>query len=391
MRSAKFIAERFVEAAMKAKFYPQRVSYRALKRRQQPCAFTLVELLVVIAIIGILVALLLPAIQAARESARRSQCSNNIKNLALAALIFHDTQKHFPVDKDLYDGQNAEPDDIDLNTGRWLAQPPDPLRAAGKLSGAGWIVEVLPQIEEQSLYDRFKPFLDKQWPSVKLGLNANDPNLRAALAVQPPVLVCPSDQFPGPRQDQYPFSDPAQVPGGPVTVAVTCYKGSAGDTAFANSDDVAPFNTPLGYWSGGPQYISVGQKMDCTYATDCFGIFWRYTYHRGGVKIKEITDGTSKTFMIGEASPVDGNSPAWSSDGDWATAGIEINFDWENYATCVPAGSCWWNMRGFRSSHPGGVQFAFADGSVRFVPDSIDHPVYRALSTRKKGEVNTSF
>src|SRR3954452_15858776 len=158
-------------------------------------AFTLVELLVVIAIIGILVALLLPAIQAARESARRAQCSNNIKNLSLAALVYHDAQKHFPVDEDPYDGP---PDDIDLTNGKWLREPPDPIRDAGKLSGAGWIVKVLPQFEEQSLYDRFKPYLDKKWLTAHLGLNANTPDLRAALAVQPPVLMCPSDQFPGP-------------------------------------------------------------------------------------------------------------------------------------------------------------------------------------------------
>src|SRR6187551_1088402 len=83
-------------------------------------AFTLVELLVVIAIIGILVALLLPAIQAAREAARRSQCTNNIKNIALAALNYHDTLKHFPVDRDLY---NDIPDLIDLRTGRWISEP----------------------------------------------------------------------------------------------------------------------------------------------------------------------------------------------------------------------------------------------------------------------------
>ena len=351
--------------------------------RTRSVAFTLVELLVVIAIIGILVALLLPAIQAARESARRAQCSNNIKNVSLAALVYHDARKHFPVDEDLYDDP---PDDIDLNNGRWLGQPPDPLRDADKLSGAGWIVEVLPQLEEQALYDRFQPYLDKKWPIVRLGLNANNPELRAALAVQPAVLLCPSDQFPGPRQDQYPFSAASQVPGAPVLVAVTCYKGNAGDTAFVNSDDVPPFNTPLGYWSGGPEYVWSGKKMDCHYGTNCFGIFWRYSYHRGGVKLKEITDGTSKTFLIGEVSPVDGNSAAWSSDDDWATAGIGINFDWERYAACIPSGACWWNMRGFRSDHPGGVQFAFADGSVRLIPDNINHPVYRALSTRKKGD-----
>ena len=350
--------------------------------------FTLVELLVVIAIIGILVALLLPAIQAAREAARRTQCSNNIKNLALAALNYHDVRKHFPVDEDLY---NDPPDDINLTTGQWISQPPDPIRESRKLSGAGWIVEVLPQLEEQALYDRFKPYLDKQWPFLRQGMNANTPDLRAALAVQPQVLLCPSDELPGPRSDQYPYTSTTEVPGAPVLVAVTSYKGNAGDTAFNNSDDVPPFNTPLGYWSGGPQYTASSQKMDCHYGIDCLGIFWRFTYHRGGVKMREITDGTSKTFLIGEASPVDNNSAAWSSEGDWAVTGIGINFDWQNYAACLPAGTCWWNMRGFRSYHPGGVQFAFADGSVRFIPDSIDHSLYRALSTRDKGEFTGEY
>jgi prepilin-type N-terminal cleavage/methylation domain-containing protein/prepilin-type processing-associated H-X9-DG protein len=351
--------------------------------RKRGAGFTLVELLVVIAIIGILVALLLPAIQAAREAARRSQCSNNLKNISLAALTYHDAVQHFPVDEDLY---SDPPDTINLNTGQWVGQPRDPIREAFKLSGAGWIVEVLPQLEEQALYDQFSPFLDKQWAFLRQGMNANDPTLRAALAVQPPVLICPSDEYPGPRDDQYPYSTSSEVPGAPVRVAVTSYKGNAGDTAFNQSDDVPPFNTPLGYWSGGPEFTASGMKMDCHYGTDCFGIFWRFTYHRGGVKMKEITDGTSHTFLVGEASPVDGNSAAWSSEGDWAVTGIGINFDWQNYAACVPAGACWWNMRGFRSSHPGGVQFTYADGSVRFIPDGIDHPIYRALSTRKKGD-----
>ena len=209
---------------MKAAIYVQKVCKRAPVRSFFRRGFTLVELLVVIAIIGILVALLLPAVQAARESARRAQCTNNIKNVALATLVYHDAQKHFPVDEDLYDGA---PDIIDLKNGRWLSEPPDPLREAGKLSGAGWIVEVLPQLEEQAIFDRFKPFLDKKWlaPDQK-GLNANDAGLRAALAVQPTVLLCPSDQFPGPRQDQYPYAHHAGLicltggPGGPVGAAL---------------------------------------------------------------------------------------------------------------------------------------------------------------------------
>src|SRR5215471_17464299 len=85
--------------------------------RRSRGAFTLVELLVVIAIIGILVALLLPAIQSAREAARRSQCANNTKNLALAALNYHEAMKHFPIDEDY---RNDPPDIIDLNTGKWM-------------------------------------------------------------------------------------------------------------------------------------------------------------------------------------------------------------------------------------------------------------------------------
>ena len=207
------------------------------------------------------------------------------------------------------------------------------------------------------------------------------------------MLLCPSEQFPGPRNDQSPFTDTSQVPGAPVMVAVTCYKGNAGDTAYTVSDDLPPFNAPVGYWSGGPEYTQASppKTMDCHAGIDCFGVLWRFTYHRGGVKMKEITDGTSHTFLIGEASPVDGNSLAWTSSGDWAVTGIGINFDWQNYAACVPAGSCWWNMRGFRSYHPDGVQFAFADGSVRFIPDDIDHPVYRALSTRRKGDSTSGY
>jgi prepilin-type N-terminal cleavage/methylation domain-containing protein/prepilin-type processing-associated H-X9-DG protein len=355
-------------------------------RRTCQLAFTLVELLVVIAIIGILVALLLPAIQSAREAARRSQCSNNIKNIALAALTYHDAHKHFPVDEVIYDDA---PDEIDLTNGRWIGSGmPDPFMDKGLLSGAGWIVLILPQLEEQALFDQFKPYLDKKWHSVKLGMNNDNPVLRNALATQPSVLMCPSEELTGPRSDQFPYTSGTHVDNPAWTVAVTCYKGNAGDTAYDKSDDLPPFNIPLGYWSGGPQYTFQGQKMDCHYARDCFGIFWRGSYARGGVKMKEIIDGTSHTFLVGEASPVDGLSAAWVSECDWATAGIQLNWNWRSFPSCVSNGvpSCYWVMKGFRSSHPGGVQFAFADGSVRFIQDNVDHPIYRALSTRKKGD-----
>jgi prepilin-type processing-associated H-X9-DG protein len=356
--------------------------------------------LVVIAIIGILVALLLPAIQAAREAARRAQCTNNLKNVALAALTFHDAKKHFPVDEDYFTAFAAR---TDLQTGviqyNYYQGANDPIRAARKLSGAGWIVEVLPQLEEQALYDQFKPYLDKPWLTQQ-GLNANVVELRAAIQIQPEVLLCPSNiDYRGAGQGQFPFVG-SHVPGAPpegALVAVTCYKGNAGDGPF--QEVVAPHNNPPNFWTHNPmsQGVSGGQDKVICYiaANDCFGIFWRYTYHRHGVKLREVTDGTSQTFLIGEASPEDGNSPAWSSDGDWAVTAVQLNWDWRSAGNCLDGSGnvnfnqsqCWSQMRGFRSYHPGGVNFAYADGSVSFISDSINHLTFRALSTKAWDEV----
>jgi prepilin-type processing-associated H-X9-DG protein len=252
-------------------------------------------------------------------------------------------------------------------------------------------VETLPQLEQQALYDQFSPYLDKSWQGPKTGLNANDANLRAALQSQPNVLLCPSNGIAtGPRNDQFPFNDPSQITGAPVTVAITCYKGNSGDGDFEFPPGSTPTQPP-GFWTYNP-------LVRCYIAPNCFGIFWRYTYFKGGVKLREITDGTSHTLMLGEASPEDGNSPAWSSDGDWAVAGIQINFPWMTDAGCLDPSSgvnpgkstCWPLMRGFRGYHPGGVIFALADGSVRFIADSIEHKtVFRALATKSSGEVIT--
>ncbi len=362
--------------------------------------FTLVELLVVIAIIGILVALLLPAIQAAREAARRSSCSNNVKNISLAVLNFHDQKKHFPESEN---NQASSPiKNINLETGQEQTFGADDSQFTAKLDGGGWIVRILPNLEEQALYDKFKSpptggingaWVLKSIPG-RAGMNFNTPEFRAALEIQPDVLKCPSNEFAGPRDDQFPFANTGQIDSPPWRVATTCYKGNAGDTAFVSSDDVLPFRDPPGFWSG------IGNaKVDCHNGIDCFGIFWRYTYHRGGVKIREITDGMSKTLLIGETSPVDGNSPAWSADGDWAMTGVQLNFDWETSGACLDGsgtpsaglGTCYPIMRSFRSYHPGGVTFGLADGSVTFLSDNIEHLTYRALSTRNRGEVAGSY
>lgn len=349
--------------------------------------FTLVELLVVIAIIGVLVALLLPAIQAAREAARRASCVNNLKNVALAAVNYHDQKGAFPIDEDYYDSESIQDVNLDSLTYTWRNLRPDELPKGGR-DGGGWIVRVLPFLEQQSLYDRFNipgRGLNGDW-NVKTALGMNftlDATFRAAVETQPAVLVCPSDENGGLQSNQWPYSDGSAVPfARDLRVATTCYKGNAGDGHYEFQAAFAP--QPAGLYTYNPLF-------QCYSGNDCLGIFWRTTYIRGGVKIHEITDGASNTFLIGEASPIDGNSAAWSSDGDWGITAIELNWDIEASGACTNPGAveCWTRTRGFRSFHPGGAQFAMADASARFVQDDINPLVYRALSTRNRGEVQT--
>lgn len=143
------------------------------RQRATSAGFTLVELLVVIAIIGVLVSLLLPAVQAAREAARRISCQNNVKNLALAVLVYEDQQ-------------NALPDATD---GRRLGTPARPAELVNIYSGnqLSWIVRILPQIEQQALYDQF------DFNSDVFNQNVNTRPEEA----QPSILLCPSDDAEG--------------------------------------------------------------------------------------------------------------------------------------------------------------------------------------------------
>ena len=349
--------------------------------------FTLVELLVVIAIIGVLVALLLPAVQAAREAARRTSCVNNLKNVALATINYHDQRGAFPTNED-HEGGGEQVVNLDALTYTWRNRDTSRVPKGG-LDGGGWIVRVLPYLEQQPLYDRFDipdHGLNGDWNvRARHGMNyTEDPTFRAAVETQPAVLVCPSDEFGGLRQGQWPYSNgtgPGAVPfAAELTVATTCYKGNTGDGHFEFLDSFAP--QPPGLYTYNPLF-------QCYSGNDCVGIFWRTSYIRGGVKMSDVTDGTSNTFLIGETSPIDGNSAAWSADGDWAITAIELNWDPQASGACTNPGAreCWTRNRGFRSFHPGGAHFAMVDGSVTFVQDDINPLTYRALSTRSRGEV----
>lgn len=337
--------------------------------------FTLVELLVVIAIIGILVALLLPAIQAAREAARRSACVNNLKNLGLAVINHHDVMKHYPVNMGASISTNESPKE----------QP-----------GVGWIINTLPQLEEQPLFDQFRsggafegnlttgrcvsPLPNNGLASMKNGISV--PQL---MKTQLSVLQCPSDD--SVRQlssNQYQWGPRCEV-------ALTSYKGVIDDT-WANESGGGTFSNliPAEYRSGNykdPPPAGVGgTQYDCHRDIRCRGFFFRQSYQRP-VKIAKVTDGTSKTLMIGEDLPeYNYHSTAFYSNGSWCSCNAPLNYGLGQPPDRI-AVDAWYDAQGFRSKHPGGVQFCLADGSVRFISESIDNLFYRTSCTRDGSEL----
>ncbi|TWT86658.1 hypothetical protein Mal64_34870 [Pseudobythopirellula maris] len=360
-------------------------AHRSARRR---FGFTLVELLVVIAIIGMLVALLLPAVQSAREAARRMSCQNNLKNLALACLNYESANKHLPIsipqwkddERDLYH-RPVGPDGGSLDIGK----------GGPGYSGKGWITELLPYIEEQPLYDAMSPgFTGNFYPQSNLfGKGMYNKDIRDDIQKQLPLITCPSDGIsPRPSLVQFYFRG--------LPVATTNYKGCIGDSIIDTTESYDPgtlaTNSDFGAVSDPPQPTDIG-SADCHNTVDCNGLIWRASYFRP-VKLAKITDGQSKTFLIGEAVPAqDDHSAAFFSDGDWATCGIPLNvldFDVpptqaDDYRESVFYIE-WYRYRGFKSLHPGGAFFAMADGSVHFISDGIETPVYRGLATRNGEE-----
>jgi prepilin-type N-terminal cleavage/methylation domain-containing protein/prepilin-type processing-associated H-X9-DG protein len=327
--------------------------------------FTLVELLVVIAIIGVLVALLLPAVQSARESARRMSCANNMKNMGLGILNYTDANGHLP-----YSVSQWEEESVD---GQWVGPPlgkMHPKNGGPGYSGRGWIVAILPQMENSAAHDRITAALKDN-----LGLQDGKFSARAArgtgmgvieirdvVGAQLPWFTCPSDDSAAPSDQQFHW------PG--VTVATTSYKGVLGDNVV---------------WPQSTSHLA-GSLPDChNNVSGCNGLLWRTAYYEP-IELADVTDGQSNTLMTGESVVrMDFHSAALFADGDWASCNVPLNFF---LPTDDPTAAInqWYEVRGFRSVHPGGAQFALADGSVHFLSESIDHRAYRALATRNGEE-----
>lgn len=307
-------------------------------------AFTLVELLVVIAIVGVLVALLLPAVQAARESARRGHCANNLRQIGLALQSSHDTRGYFP--------------------SAYQSQPGGAMGAADVNgdAGPGWtcLLQILPYMEGGNIRDSFD-LKSPCWAPV---------NATAALQVIPHYL-CPS------------VSDDTRH----YTVA------------DASGAALAEFSRGHYVANAGQLDLWTNPAPDLTRVAS--GVFFR----NSRIRIKDIADGTSHTVFIGERTPL--RSPAtWVGivpgsvtcpgalfpDADCDVAAPQINVhsgpgEFENPPVIEPPNNSSGYTDEMHSQHPQGCNVLFGDGSVRFVLETVNPVLWAAWATRAGAEI----
>jgi prepilin-type N-terminal cleavage/methylation domain-containing protein len=343
--------------------------------RTRPPGFTLVELLVVIAIIGILVALLLPAVQSAREAARRSSCSNNLRQIGLAALQFEAAHKVFPP------GFLGSTDPENFGA---LAGP------MGDHQWIGVLVYLLPHMEAQTVYDKFTRTLD-------VAVDANDDNYwkdeNAWVAAQTIIggFLCPTM--------------PNTTPDG-IILDRMHGKFSPVDYTLTGSGWFAEVNLGLTHYQAvagifgkvGPQWFMIGPHNErINVDQDLIGVYTT----RSKITAGRVLDGLSKSLTFGEAPGSIGQG-IQSNDGQSSYADYAIGYAWAGSATLPTAfgldsslengtpnpGARYqihWSY--FGSLHSGEViQFACGDGSVHGISKSIDFTTLDALATIRGGE-----
>lgn len=338
-------------------------------------AFTLVELLVVIAIIGILVALLLPAVQAAREAARRMQCQSQVKNIALALHNYNSANGVFPPSA-VTNSPACDPNDP--------GKRPDPsgtLKFARPCSGPSWTVQILPYLEENAIFDQ----MDLSEPFAVLADQAlaetcgPSPNYIPQLSTVG-LFHCPTDPYPSQQATLNSYS--ACQGGGPVVTQTTGFD---------------------------PKYTSA-----CTAQPTAVG---RATYNNGiffansKIGTAKIVDGTSQTILLGEnrlhylngehstpnrftmwssaeaegklfGVPTNVSAAAEGINADGRTAGTQY-VEWIHMV---------WRSVNFGSFHAGdGANFAYADGSVHYLNSDIDLELFRSMGRRADEGFNGGY
>jgi prepilin-type N-terminal cleavage/methylation domain-containing protein len=384
--------------------------------RQRRRGFTLIELLVVIAIIAVLIALLLPAVQAAREAARRTQCRNNLKQIALAAHNYHDVNQMFPPALLVVLGPKLGPI-FDPGTGPWFPADDANLHV--------WGERLLPFIEATTVYN-------------KLCMNA--PIFSPINSIP---VTCPPQKYCAPN------SSACQVlanctPAAKVIPAYNCPSSPRSINPFQNVDypHCIPCIAPLfpEYYAGGSDYTAVNRYtglLDCNYKFQnggvdelCKGGALNANNPNTGVSIDQITDGTSTTIFCGEladrpdlwqrgvkqnpAPLLPSGGALFNGPGSWPTTGLPAA-NWGGCWSCIMNGynpmngsnyagngpstqlaACVINCTnqigmGLYSFHPGTCGLAMCDGSAHMVSENLSNVVFvRLITIKGHGAVSDS-
>jgi len=286
-------------------------------------AFTLVELLVVIAIIGILVALLLPAIQAAREAARRTECNNKLKQIGVALHNYHDTHQRLP--------HGSFPAD------RW-----------------GWQPRLLPFIEGGAEFEQFD-----------MNLQAWQGNNFQFISAIHKAFLCPSDALSDSIREEEGFAAPTW------SLSQSDYAACIGDYKNTTGVGATPDYGNVGFSAGnGPNPVR--------------GVIGRW---RWAARFADVTDGLSNTICVGECIGAMCITQNFGSQCFATTAHpINFMNESLKNSLPTQGNPRWDESIGFRSFHPGGANFMLGDASVRFLSEDIDGVTYRALASRGGGE-----
>lgn len=323
-----------------------------MKSKFGTSGFTLVELLVVIAIIGVLVALLLPAVQAAREAARRTDCTNRLRQLALACQNHHDAKLSIP------SGSSTHP-------------------IAGSTTGVtalSYIAQVLPYMELQGVHSLVNQ--SQHW---------SDPSNQIAARTPLSAIRCPSQEY-----GEMTFTD---QPGGNTAEELNSLRSHYMGVMGAKIQCPLPSGLP---YPKSTYETSPASSCDGSGGAAINGLI----FPGSEINFKEVTDGTTHTFLIGEISWDVGPQRVWLVGSAAKTAVYNYIYTAKSMmypmhtayrATAGgPATAYLNNDLSFGSRHPGGAHFALADASVRFINEDVDfNGVLLAMSSRASNEVGT--